>query len=67
VKLAVWMQFDADVVAWLKMSGKVTRPRANRIPRQRMLDEIRRANAFFVSPFFVSPCFLKLTMVNYKN
>ena len=43
VKQAVSMRLDADVVAWLKKPGKGYQTRANRILRQRMLDEIRRA------------------------
>jgi uncharacterized protein (DUF4415 family) len=43
VKQAVSMRLDADVVAWLKKAGKGYQTRANRILRQRMLDEIRRA------------------------
>jgi uncharacterized protein (DUF4415 family) len=43
VKQAVSMRLDADVVAWLKKPGKGYQTRANRILRQRMLEEIRRA------------------------
>jgi uncharacterized protein (DUF4415 family) len=43
VKRAVSMRLDADVVAWLKKAGKGYQTRANRILRERMLDEIRRA------------------------
>ena len=43
VKQAVSMRLDADVVAWLKKQGKGYQTRANRILRQRMLDEARRA------------------------
>ncbi len=43
VKQAVSMRLDADVIAWLKKPGKGYQTRANRILRQRMLDEIRRA------------------------
>ncbi len=43
VKPAVSMRLDAAVVAWLKKPGKGYQTRANRILRQRMLDEIRRA------------------------
>jgi len=43
VKQAVSMRLDADVVAWLKKPGKGYQTRANRILRQRMMDEIRRA------------------------
>src|SRR5579863_5967371 len=42
VKRAVSMRLDADVIAWLKKSGKGYQARANRILRERMLDEIRR-------------------------
>jgi uncharacterized protein (DUF4415 family) len=43
VKQAVSMRLDADVVAWLKKAGKGYQTRANRILRERMLNEIRRA------------------------
>jgi len=43
VKQAVSMRLDADVIAWLKKPGKGYQTRANRILRQRMLNEIRRA------------------------
>jgi uncharacterized protein (DUF4415 family) len=43
VKQAVSMRLDADVIAWLKKAGKGYQTRANRILRQRMLAEIRRA------------------------
>jgi|HubBroStandDraft_4_1064222.scaffolds.fasta_scaffold49190_2 uncharacterized protein (DUF4415 family) len=43
VKQAVSLRLDADVVAWLKKPGKGYQTRANRILRQRMLDESRRA------------------------
>ncbi len=43
VKQAVSMRLDADVVVWLKKPGKGYQTRANRILRQRMLEEIRRA------------------------
>jgi uncharacterized protein (DUF4415 family) len=43
VKQAVSMRLDADVIAWLKKPGKGYQTRANRILRQRMLEEIRRA------------------------
>jgi uncharacterized protein (DUF4415 family) len=43
VKQAVSMRLDDDAVAWLKKPGKGYQTRANRILRQRMLDEIRRA------------------------
>jgi uncharacterized protein (DUF4415 family) len=42
-KQAVSMRLDADVVAWLKKPGKGYQTRANRILRQRMLQEIRGA------------------------
>jgi uncharacterized protein (DUF4415 family) len=42
VKQAVSMRLDADVVAWLKKQGKGYQTRANRILRQRMLDEAKR-------------------------
>jgi uncharacterized protein (DUF4415 family) len=42
VKQAVSMRLDADVIAWLKKSGKGYQTRANRILRERMLEEIRR-------------------------
>jgi len=43
LKQAVSMRLDADVIAWLKKPGKGYQTRANRILRQRMLEEIRRA------------------------
>jgi len=43
VKPAVSMRLDADVIAWLKKQGKGYQTRANRILRQRMLEETRRA------------------------
>jgi uncharacterized protein (DUF4415 family) len=43
VKRAVSMRLDADVVAWLKKAGKGYQTRGNRILRERMLDELRRA------------------------
>jgi uncharacterized protein (DUF4415 family) len=43
VKQAVSMRLDSDVVAWLKKRGKGYQTRANRILRQRMLDETKRA------------------------
>jgi uncharacterized protein (DUF4415 family) len=36
------MRLDADVVAWLKKSGKGYQTRANQILRQRMLNDLRR-------------------------
>ncbi len=41
VKQAVSMRLDADVVAWLKKSGKGYQTRANHILRQRMLADSR--------------------------
>ena len=43
LKQAVSMRLDADVIAWLKKQGKGYQTRANKILRQRMLDELRRA------------------------
>ena len=43
VKQAVSMRLDADVIAWLKKHGKGYQTRANRILRERMLDESKRA------------------------
>jgi uncharacterized protein (DUF4415 family) len=43
VKQAVSLRLDADVVAWLKKSGKGYQTRANRILRQHMLYDTRRA------------------------
>jgi uncharacterized protein (DUF4415 family) len=43
IKQAVSMRLDSDVVAWLKKQGKGYQTRANRILRQRMLDESKRA------------------------
>jgi len=43
VKQAVSMRLDADVIAWLKKRGKGYQTRANRILRERMLDESKRA------------------------
>ena len=43
VKKAVSMRLDADVVAWLKKRGKGYQTRANRILRQHMLADDRRA------------------------
>lgn len=43
VKQAVSMRLDSDVVAWLKKQGKGYQTRANRILRQRMLDDSKRA------------------------
>lgn len=43
VKQAVSMRLDADVVAWLKKHGKGYQTRANRILRQSMLADTKRA------------------------
>jgi uncharacterized protein (DUF4415 family) len=43
VKQAVSMRLDADVIAWLRKSGKGYQTRANRILRERMLADMRRA------------------------
>lgn len=43
VKRAVSIRLDADVVAWLKTQGKGYQTRANRILREAMLEELRRA------------------------
>jgi uncharacterized protein (DUF4415 family) len=43
MKQAVSMRLDADVVAWLKKPGKGYQTRANRILRQHMLHDTRRA------------------------
>jgi uncharacterized protein (DUF4415 family) len=43
VKQAVSMRLDADVVAWLKKTGRGYQTRANRILRQHMLHDTRRA------------------------
>jgi uncharacterized protein (DUF4415 family) len=43
VKQAVSLRLDADVIAWLKKPGRGYQTRANRILRQRMLAETRRA------------------------
>jgi uncharacterized protein (DUF4415 family) len=43
IKQAVSMRLDADVVAWLKKAGKGYQTRANRILRQWMLADLRRA------------------------
>lgn len=43
VKQAVSMRLDADVIAWLKKPGKGYQTRANRILRERMLQDLRRA------------------------
>jgi uncharacterized protein (DUF4415 family) len=43
LKQAVSMRLDADVVAWLKKRGKGYQTRANRILRQSMLSDTKRA------------------------
>jgi uncharacterized protein (DUF4415 family) len=43
LKQAVSMRLDADVIAWLKKQGKGYQTRANRILRESMLEEVRRA------------------------
>lgn len=43
IKQAVSMRLDADVVAWLKKRGKGYQTRANRILREHMLADSRRA------------------------
>ena len=43
VKQAVSLRLDADVIAWLRKSGKGYQTRANRILRQSMLADISRA------------------------
>lgn len=43
VKQAVSMRLDADVIAWLRKSGRGYQTRANRILRERMLADMRRA------------------------
>ena len=42
VKQAVSMRLDADVIAWLRKSGKGYQTRANSILRERMLADLRR-------------------------
>jgi uncharacterized protein (DUF4415 family) len=42
VKQPVSLRLDADVVAWLRKSGKGYQTRANSILRQRMLADIKR-------------------------
>lgn len=42
VKQAVSLRLDADVVHWLKASGKGYQTRANRILRERMLADTRK-------------------------
>src|ERR1700683_1476427 len=41
LKQAISLRVDADVVAWLKQSGKGYQNRADRILRERMLTEMR--------------------------
>ena len=43
VKQAISMRLDADVIAWLKKPGKGYQTRVNRILRQRMLHDMKRA------------------------
>jgi uncharacterized protein (DUF4415 family) len=43
IKQAVSMRLDSDVVAWLKKRGKGYQTRANRILRQSMLADAKRA------------------------
>jgi uncharacterized protein (DUF4415 family) len=43
VKQAVSLRLDADVVAWLKKRGKGYQTRANRILREHMLTDMRKA------------------------
>lgn len=43
VKQAVSMRLDADVIAWLKKRGKGYQTRVNRILRQQMLADVKRA------------------------
>jgi uncharacterized protein (DUF4415 family) len=45
VKQAVSMRLDADVIAWLRKSGKGYQTRANRILRERMLAEVMRTES----------------------
>jgi len=42
-KQAVSLRLDADVVAWLKKPGKGYQTRANRLLRQHMLSDLRKA------------------------
>jgi uncharacterized protein (DUF4415 family) len=42
VKQAVSMRLDADVIAWLRKSGKGYQTRANRILREHMLADVSR-------------------------
>jgi uncharacterized protein (DUF4415 family) len=43
MKQAVSMRLDADVIAWLRKSGKGYQTRANSILRERMLADLKRA------------------------
>jgi len=43
VKQAVSMRLDADIIAWLKKRGKGYQTRVNRILRQQMMADIKRA------------------------
>jgi uncharacterized protein (DUF4415 family) len=45
IKQPVSLRLDADVVAWLKKSGKGYQTRANHILRQRMLAQVRKLRA----------------------
>ncbi|MEI9978767.1 MAG: BrnA antitoxin family protein [Edaphobacter sp.] len=40
VKKAVSLRLDADVIAWLKKDGKGYQTRANRVLREKMLNEM---------------------------
>jgi uncharacterized protein (DUF4415 family) len=39
VKKAVSLRLDVDVIAWLKKDGKGYQTRANRVPREKMLED----------------------------
>jgi uncharacterized protein (DUF4415 family) len=41
VKQAVSLRLDADVIAWLKKDGEGYQTRANRILRERMLEDLK--------------------------
>ena len=41
VKQAVSLRLDADVIAWLKKDGEGYQTRANRMLRERMLEDLR--------------------------
>ena len=43
MKQAISMRLDSDVVAWLKKAGKGYQTRANRILRQVMIEDCKRA------------------------